>query len=239
MKLNFDSRKQIIFLGDHHGTWPVLFDELNRRHITDCYLISVGDVGIGFIKPQTSQLEHIHELNQRFKKLGINFLGIRGNHDDPNYFNGRNRVVLSNFELIEDYTIAQYGPYKIQFIGGATSIDRTIRQEGMSYWREENLNFVPDKCEPADVLVTHTAPNGCFPHGFASCVTEWFEEDTNLEKDLIKEKELMSILLEIVKPKLHVYGHFHASADEVVKNCRHRLLNICEMWGMPFEMSSY
>ena len=45
-KLNSD--KPILFLGDNHGSWNVLFDIINSKNIADCYIISVGDLGIGF-----------------------------------------------------------------------------------------------------------------------------------------------------------------------------------------------
>jgi hypothetical protein len=53
---------------------------------------------------------------------------IRGNHDDPYYFN--NKVFsYSNVELLEDYTILTVGNDNILCVGGAISIDRLYRLE--------------------------------------------------------------------------------------------------------------
>ena len=151
-----DTNKPIFYVGDHHGDWSQLFWFINRLKIKNCYLISVGDSGIGF-KPQKEQLSDIKLLNKKFKKLNIVFMSIRGNHDDPSYYNGDGRIELSNFELIEDYTVMEHNGKLIQFIGGATSIDRSMRKEGISYWSGEGLNFNKDKLQKVDTLITHTS----------------------------------------------------------------------------------
>lgn len=159
-----NNNKPLLFIGDHHGAWSQLLDVIDTKKISDCYLISVGDLGIGFKYEKNHEYKQSEKLNDSFKDRNIIFYGIRGNHDDPFFFRGSNRISLSNFELIEDYTVAEYGGKKIQFIGGAISIDRTGRKEGVSYWAEEAVNYKKDKCKEVDILVTHTAPSWCFPH---------------------------------------------------------------------------
>ena len=62
-----DKNKLIFYIGDHHGDWENLFRVVNRIKLEHCYLISVGDSGIGF-RRQTEQLENINNLNERFLK---------------------------------------------------------------------------------------------------------------------------------------------------------------------------
>ena len=222
--------KPILFLGDHHGEWCYLFDTIDTKKISDCYLISVGDSGIGFTDNKTQEKNN-KWFNMEFKDRNISFMSIRGNHDDPDYFKGANRVSLSNFELIEDYTIMEYNGKKIQFIGGATSIDRTSRREGISYWEQEVLNFNRDKCEEVDILITHTAPTWCFPQQFNEMVYGWAREDAYLLEDLTEERAIMDEICKLCKPKLHLYGHFHSSWTERINECMHKLLGINEIWG--------
>jgi hypothetical protein len=158
-------------------------------------------------------------------------MSIRGNLDDPMYFCGENRVSLNHFELIEDYTIIEYNGKKIQFIGGAVSLDRTARKEGASYWKGEVLNFEKDKCEEVDILVTHTAPSWCFPQQFNEMVYGWAREDAYLLEDLTDERAIMDEICKLCKPKLHLYGHFHSSWTEDINGCKHKLLDINEVWG--------
>jgi hypothetical protein len=193
-----DKDKPILFLGDHHGEWSYLLDILDTKKIGECYLISVGDSGIGFTDKENQERNN-KWLNLEFKERNIIFMAIRGNHDDPIYYQGLNRVSLSNFELIEDYTVMEYNDKKIQFIGGATSIDRTARKEGISYWEEEVLNFERDKCEEVDILVTHTAPSWCFPQQFNEMVYGWAKEDAYLLKDLTDERAVMNEIFKLCK----------------------------------------
>jgi len=230
---SLDKTKPIVFLGDHHGVWWELLWELENKKIRDCYVVSVGDCGIGFLDKKT-ELSRIQTLNEDFKSRNINFLGIRGNHDDPSYFTGADRIQLSNFELIEDYSVYEHNSKLIQFIGGAISIDRKGRHEGKSYWSGEGLNFDKDKLRKVDILVTHTAPSWCFPQQFNEMVYGWAKEDDSLLRELTKERSVMDEIFEVCKPTLHLYGHFHSSWTEEINGCKHKLLNINETWSSVY-----
>jgi Icc-related predicted phosphoesterase len=119
----------------------------------------------------------------------------------------------------------------IQFIGGATSIDRTMRKEGISYWKDEILKYEKDKLRKVDILVTHTAPSWCFPQTFNEMVYGWAREDADLLEDLTDERAVMDEIVKACQPSLHLYGHFHSSWNEEINGCKHRLLNINEIWG--------
>jgi Icc-related predicted phosphoesterase len=224
-----DHTKPVIFLGDHHGCWFDVLDELDERKITNSYRICVGDSGIGF-EPKDRRERLLILLNNEFAHRNIHFMSIRGNHDDPLFFTGKNRVKLSNFELIEDYTVMSYDSTLIQFIGGAISIDRTHRTLNVSYWSDEGLVLDLDKTQKVDVLVTHTAPSRCFPQQFNQMVYDWAKSDTALLAELTSERTSMDSILASCNPSLHVYGHFHHSWTETVENCKHKLLNINELW---------
>lgn len=224
-----DKNKPLVFLGDHHGDWRELFFRIQMLKLKDCYIVSVGDCGIGF-ESRERQIKQVKMLNEKFKANDIYFKAIRGNHDDPSYFKGENRICLENFELIEDYSTFEYDTKKIQLIGGAISIDRTGRQEGSSYWREEAVVFDKDKCKKSDILVTHTAPSHCFPQTFNEIVYGWAREDANLIEDLTKERALMDEIFNLCAPRMHLYGHFHSSWTEKINGCISKLLNIDELW---------
>ena len=229
-----DNTKPLIFLGDHHGQWSELDWIISKRNIQDCYICSVGDSGIGF-SSKAIQQKKIDYLNEEFKRKNIIFLSIRGNHDDPSYFTGPLKPDLSNFKLIEDYTTMMYKDKKFQFIGGAISIDRTGRQEGASYWTEESVKFIREKCEKVDVLVTHTTMSFCFPQTFNEMVYGWAREDAYLLEDLTEERSIMDEIFKICNPSLQIYGHFHSSWSEKINNCNHKLLDINELWQPNFE----
>ena len=124
----------------------------------------------------------------------------------------------------------EYNGKKIQFIGGAVSIDRSHRTEGVSYWANEGLVFDESKCEKVDILVTHTAPSWCFPQKFNDMVLYWTAQDKTLMVELLEERKLMDNIFNICQPSLHLYGHFHSSCTEEIDGCKHKLLNIDEIW---------
>lgn len=222
----------IIFLGDHHGTWNELFYLIDKNKIENCNIISVGDLGIGFKSKKEYEYSLSEKLNKEFKEKNINFYGIRGNHDNPSYFEGGDRICFENFELVEDYTVIKYKDKSIQFIGGAVSIDRTGRREGVSYWAGEGLKYDKNKLQKVDILVTHTAPSWCFPQQFNEMVYGWAREDAYLLEDLTNERAVMDEIFKVCKPSLHLYGHFHISCTERINGCIHKLLNINELWGL-------
>lgn len=217
------------FIGDNHGAYQDMFDIINHHDIKDCYFIHLGDGGEGFL-PFKKQLRQFNLLNEFFKARKIQYMSIRGNHSDPFYFKGDNRITLSNFELIEDYTVMKHNDKTIQFIGGAISIDRAYRNKGTSYWEDELVVLNRDKCQKVDILITHTAPSWCFPQQFNKIVYDWAREDAYLLDELTDERLLVDDIFKICKPSLHLYGHFHNSYTEIVNGCTHKLLNINEIW---------
>lgn len=222
-----DKNKPILFLGDIHGNWNELLFKIKLKKISDAVIISVGDLGVGF--RQSQDMITYGLLDKEFKQKNINFYSIRGNHDDPSYFKGSDRVCFDNFELIEDYSIFEYDSKLIQFIGGAVSVDRTHRSVNISYWEDEGVIFNKDSCKKVDLLVTHTAPSICFPQQFNEFVYSWAREDAFLLEDLTDERSVMDEIFKICSPSFHVYGHFHSSWTEEINGCRHRLLNIDEL----------
>lgn len=219
--------RPLLLLGDNHGAWGKLFYELSLKSVENCNILSVGDIGMGF---SVNEKENTEFLNQRFEDKNINFYSIRGNHDDPSYFEGKKRINLSNFELVEDYTIIEHEGRTIQCIGGAISIDRTGRAKDVSWWPNESIDFEPNKCKQVDVLVTHTTPSWCAPVEFGEIVYGWAEEDQELIQDLTKERKTMDEIFLLCKPEQHFYGHFHFSNTEVINGCKHKLLNIDELY---------
>lgn len=222
-----DDKKPLLFVGDIHGDWNELIYILKTEQLNNCNLICVGDCGIGFQK-QDKQKRQIQYLNEEFNSIGVNFLSIRGNHDDPSYFNGD--FDLENFKLLKDYSICKYKDKVIQLIGGAVSIDRTGRKEGISYWVDETIKFDKEACVKADILITHTSPSFCYPSQLNEMVYGWAREDAYLLEDLSDERAMLNELFKECSPSLHLFGHFHSSHTEFIGNCKHKLLDIFEIW---------
>ena len=132
LKYNVDTT---FCIGDIHGEFKALTSNIKKYEIKNCLVICCGDIGFGFEKPQHYK-DIIPKLNRLCKQNNVFIVFIRGNHDDPSYFDD-NIIKYSNVIAVSDYTVVQ--TYKIEDIeqstpchsilcvGGATSIDRMYR----------------------------------------------------------------------------------------------------------------
>jgi len=215
--------KLTLILGDTHGRWKPVLRKLDEYDIRGARIIGVGDIGIGFKSGDTP----LFELNEEFKRREIEFMSIRGNHDIPRLF--RENYKLLNVELIPDYTLREIDGEKFLFVGGAISIDRSQRIRGEYWWEDEVFQYLPEKVQDCDVLVTHVPPT--WSHGGKPGAFEWFPKDVTLADDCRKEREECDLLIAQCKPRTHYCGHFHVSwaacgPDGVLS----RILNIYELY---------
>jgi hypothetical protein len=221
-----NSNKPIILIVDFHGECDAVFREIDKFGLKDCLLIGVGDLGIGF-KSERKQTREIELLNNRFKSKNILFKGIRGNHDDPAYFDGK--INESHFELLPDYAYRIINGKSFLFVGGAVSIDRRVRVPTVSWWEDEIFVLNTELVKPCDVLITHTAPNWN-GHFAKQGIQSWCDKDPTLWEECVKEREDMAKLIEICGAKQHYCGHFHCSSFAFVNGCNSRILNILELY---------
>lgn len=197
----------IRFIGDVHANFA------QYKQIADDFAgksIQVGDFGVGFAP--------VPELEPRQ-------LFIRGNHDNPVLCRDRNMPWADNF--LEDGTLLS--PWtdinkSIFCIGGALSIDRHLRTEGLNWWHDEELScssFVELIVEytqiKPDVMVTHDCPD-------------------NIAKVLFPNQLLMhsitrnalQVMLGEHQPKIWIFGHWHQSVDVTINGTRFICLNELE-----------
>lgn len=231
-----DQRKyrMMNLLGDIHGN----FGLIKYYAMNDSVLIQVGDFGIGF---NTRHEKHmLAEVNYKLREKNCFVYVIRGNHDDPEYFD--NTSFMSNIFFVDDWTILELDvddrQERVFCLGGALSIDRLRRTQGKDWWIEEKVVFddllVPSVKDITQV-VTHTSPEWCEPYFLSSLVNDFAKDDPTLKDELFAERRGMSYAFDTIydnnKETLrnHYYGHFHFSAVGEYKGVRTKLLNIGEI----------
>jgi hypothetical protein len=222
------NKKPVYLIGDIHGEFIALKKALIHYDIRDCYLFCVGDLGIGFQHPNRGELGACKMLNDFFAERDIYFASIRGNHDDPQYFNGPKQILLSNFKLLSDYHSETINDQIFLFIGGAISVDRTTRIPEKSYWPNENFIYDESRIVECDVLVTHSAPQYIGPNDKTG-IKYWCEVDKKLWDECLTERHYHDKLLAACKPKAHYCGHFHVSDSVEKDGCISRILDILEI----------
>lgn len=210
-----------IISGDTHGTIDIgkivkFFDEHEDEYTSEDYLIVCGDVGVcGF-----SALEEA-ETRSVFRRLTVTTLFVDGNHE--------------NFKQLNEYDVEIWNGGKVHFIengiirlmrgqvfeidgtrfftfGGAHSIDKMYRTEGLSWFPEEipNQNEYEEgwhNLEKADFevdyILTHSGPREVIA---AMGYGEMSDDEVELRKYLQRVADNTNFTA-------WYFGHFHEDTE--------------------------
>lgn len=125
----YETFKQPVYVvADPHGAFDILQGALKAyESINTCVLIIAGDVGLGFRSDVYYNMV-FEKLNNFFLERHIQCFMVRGNHDDPSYFN-EEKINFSNVKSVPDYSVITVGDDHILCVGGGISIDRLSRME--------------------------------------------------------------------------------------------------------------
>lgn len=238
--------KSVVICGDIHGEFRELVFRLCVRYgMNDTLLIVAGDCGFGFEKPAYYE-QVFSRISSRLSKANNYIAMVRGNHDDPSYFNEQ-RVCHKRFRAIPDYGVIKACGHNILCVGGAVSVDRFVRIAKDSYFRsaqtatywmnempyidQERMSIITQNIL-IDIVVTHTAPSFCELIDKAG-LSGWAQIDPSLPDDCLKEREVMdwiySFLTTNNQPVNHwYYGHFHQSWNSSIGGILFSMLDILE-----------
>ena len=252
---------KLFFNGDIHGSFEELFHVIKSRHEGDFILVLLGDCGLGFNRPQY-YTDVLNKINKWCEKRNIHIIMLRGNHDDPSYFDGET-VNLSNIKAIPDYSVVMTNQGNILCVGGAISVDRTWRMneerkinrfKGKSaykkklYWENEspvvNENLIQElndnNITTIDIVATHARPSLYYP-GVHVPGEKWSMVDDELKQDVENEQNVLNdVLINALKFKnnddvMYWYnGHYHVYENQLSENEEIRF--ICLENGMSMFM---
>lgn len=229
--------ERLIFVGDIHGelrklVWTLVIKE----KIKDANVVIAGDFGTGFIKK--GGLDNLYrKVKKRLEENNITIYSIRGNHDDPEYFDGKHNY--SRLIFLEDYSQVEISGKIILPIGGAISIDKDWRIKsnygyekiGSSkrvWWPGEDVTRIPLKNLPGrvDIIVTHEAPIS-----FEPIVVR---QDVNVSSEdwdsILETRKYLDDIARNVGFNYWIHGHYHKSTSGSFKDSLYRGLNIEELF---------
>lgn len=213
-----------IITGDTHGTLDInkvvrFFDDHEDEYNEDDYLIICGDVGVCGFSPDVEK-----ETRRILRELPVTVLFIDGNHE--------------HHERLNDYPVDEWMGGKVHFIepeiihlmrgqvydidgtrfftfGGAYSVDRYVRTEGIDWFPEEipsreeyeeGLDNL-EKCGyRVDYIITHTAPSE------VAAALGYGEESL----DEVALRRYLQQIADETEYNLWFFGHFHE--DEVIED---------------------
>jgi Icc-related predicted phosphoesterase len=125
---------------------------------------------------------------------------IRGNHDNP-------AVCMEHPNWICDGFIEN----NIMYIGGENSIDRRERTEGLDWWSDEQLSN--DQLGDMIDRAIEFKPSVMVTHG---CPAQMIETLFGDLKTASSTSRAFDIILDRVRPKLWIFGHYHRSRNVMI-----------------------
>ena len=233
---DFSECRSVVICGDIHGDFNLLVNKVCVQYqMKDTLVIVAGDCGFGF--ERKGYYENIVRRNaKRVNDCNNWFLFIRGNHDNPAYFDGKTfRHKL--FMAIPDYSIVKANGHTILCIGGAISVDRHTRIEAWEhnqkrmhryshtsvpdehlspnyYWSDEEPVFNKEilseviSMHKVDTVVTHTAPSFCELQN-KNGLQQWAINDGSLLDDVQRERETMDAIYETLRSDSDTMTHWY------------------------------
>ncbi|MDA3051929.1 metallophosphoesterase [Campylobacter sp. JMF_01 NE2] len=216
---------RIFITGDTHGGWRGFsgemarfkkFEKFESALCKDDFLIIAGDFGFVWNMFQSDAREE--QWLKYFNERKFTTLFIDGNHEN---FDRLNAYEISEFAGDKVHKISQsvyhlmrgqvyeIAGRKIFTMGGALSIDRDMRELGVSWWEGEMISQA-DICEAnanlakhgfnVDIIITHTCPRFVIPRVIKLSMAAKIDD--------INSKILQDFYDKIEFKKWY-FGHFH------------------------------
>ena len=229
----------IYIIGDLHNNFSYIMQIITKYDIKKSVFLCVGDFG-AYWDNDDSNLYSLHNLNKVLIKQKIDLYTIRGNHDNPKNFDNR---IYGNVHLVRDYSVLEFNGYRFLMVGGAHSIDvehrfipttpidddtniRDVLFEGEEFKLDKDKLFGLNNI---NVVITHTAPLGVYPHTIVRV-----KDNPELEEKLLRERQAMSEMESILIKKNNnlykwFYGHFHTPNSEMKNDIEYICVGINEV----------
>jgi len=216
--------ERIGILGDLHGDLGhtlIVAGAMSTRGVK--VLLVLGDWG--FIWPSFNWGNLLDKLSRRLARHDQTMYFVDGNHEWfprlyelPISSDGIRWVRPNIGHLPRGYRSAVGGHRTLAALGGANSIDRHMRAEGLTWWPEESItdeDLASLGDESVDILVGHDAPLHVptLDSILASTAHHWPADA--LTYAAAGRAQFHRGFMQ-VRPRLSLSGHYHRHADEQV-----------------------
>ena len=222
--------------GDTHGDldFQKILDwtEATKLNKDKDYLVILGDFGYVW---ENKRDNYEKEKLDFISRLPFTTLFIDGNHENHgrlnamrvvNFMGGKAHKVYGSIYHLMRGQVYEIAGKRIFTFGGASSIDKHLRTDGVSWWKEEEFNYHEANTAydnlnkinwEVDYVLTHSAPLS---------IRDKLFEGNNLYKPSATERMLEAILRNI-KFKRWYFGHYHI--DKNMNNFKAMYENIERM----------
>ena len=215
---------RLLLAGDTHGNldWIGTLSKLAARHGCEG-VVQLGDFGF-WADQRVLRNEAVAVINNRWLTAvartaalhGVWWRVIDGNHDAHPLARARYQADDNGVRPIRDGVLDwadrgavwSWAGRRFAALGGAVSIDKDFRREGVSWWPTEEITdeevdalIARAGTEPVDVLLSHDSP--VLPDGIRPLSNPVLRERC--------ERSIAQVLraVDALRPRLVVHGHYH------------------------------
>ena len=235
-------KRTLYICGDIHGELNrLVWKATHELKISCADILVVGDFGAGFGRPNSMDVRY-REVRASFDANDICLYTIRGNHDDPAFFDGSHN--FGRLQFLPDHRLIELCGKRIYPISGAVSTDidlidpitrksRRIKNDtlikfGSSkriWWADEVPTQITENFpDSVDIIVSHEAPLS-----FAPALQRESHIREITWQQVLETRRYLDDALKKVKPPLWFYGHYHNHYEGFVNGTTYRGLDICEI----------
>ena len=161
--------QRILLVGDlHMNTLAALQVIDHAQALAADLILQLGD--FGFWPRSSAGQRYLNEVESKLSKFGLDLWFIPGNHEDWTSLAERPieddglRIIAGHIREIPVGHRWTWGSTRWLGIGGAPSVDKHLRTEGVDWFPEEEVTerqvAAIIAAGPADIVVAHDAPMG-------------------------------------------------------------------------------
>lgn len=222
---------RILIIGDTHGKWKLLSEIIYQEHKHIDVVIQVGDFGFF---PTRRELEDKTYGLQDICTYGLPLYFVDGNHENHEVLQGLVDT-YGNDVPINIYGDIYYVPRGCNFtlgntnflgIGGAMSIDKDFRTDGVDWFEDEVSCYKKSKdilqsITDADVLISHTVPTDVMENLEDQGFVIFDDKDSTCE--LLKEA------IQLSKVRSIFCGHWHCRLEVQKESYKLDIINCIDL----------
>lgn len=205
---------KVLVVGDTHGDAKFVASVNKLAKVRGCrYVVQLGDFNLNFNKGVLASIRAWLNADERRR-----WLWVDGNHDDHDYI--RSNILkgkhpkkpVAHFHDRLMYcprgSTLRIGNTKALFMGGAVSIDKHRRMQGVDWWPQESISVADThraiaNGREAEILFSHDAPN-------SKALKGWLKEQGyRINPEAYQNREAIGNLIEGTAISTVMHGHYH------------------------------
>jgi Icc-related predicted phosphoesterase len=196
----------VLVAGDTHGDAKNIQHLLLKAKGNKCSKVLVtGD--FGHFPHLKNGVKWYNNISAKAVKEGIELHWIKGNHD--NHDDLKKYIgcveIYPNVFFHQNLHVWTWGNSTFCAVGGAYSIDKADREEGIDWWKDEQISYKEverseDIMSEIDIIISHDCP-----------ISVDIDKYLEYKRDIYTQgnRQKLQDIVDNLKPKMVIHGHYH------------------------------